>query len=61
MRVSDFGEVIAVSDPEDVPPDLWLSPTTGVTATPRLLESLRRGEATIGGLAEAGWRKLNPT
>jgi hypothetical protein len=57
MRVSDFGEVILVSEPDDAKPDLWICPV-GQPASARFLEAFRRGELTMGGLAEAGWRCL---
>lgn len=56
-RVVDLGEVLAVHDGE-VQPELWISPAGGVTASPRLIEAFARGEVTVGGLAEAGWRNL---
>lgn len=59
MRVSDFGEVVLVSDPDDAKPDLWICPI-GEPPSRRLLEAFRRGEVTMGGLAEAGWRNLGP-
>lgn len=54
-EVVDLGEVILVHN-EDTRPDLWLSPASGVIASPRLIEAFARGEVTTGGLAEAGWR-----
>jgi hypothetical protein len=59
MRVSDFGEVIAISQPYDAPSRFWISPASGMTAPQRLLDALRNGEATLGGLAEAGWKPLD--
>lgn len=55
MRVSDFGEIIVISDPDDAKPDLLIGPP-GTNSSPRLIEAILRGETTIGGLAEAGWR-----
>lgn len=51
-RVTDFGEVIFVDD------TAWW--TSGQYPVPgRLLDAIRCGEATYGGLAELGWRPLD--
>jgi hypothetical protein len=60
-EVVDLGEVLAVYEPDakpDAKPDLWISPASGVDASPRLVEAFARGEVTEGGLAEAGWRLI---
>lgn len=52
----NFGEFEIVPNPDIDPSDVWLG--LGYGPSPRLLEAFRRGEVTVGGMAEAGWQYL---
>jgi hypothetical protein len=49
-RVTGFGEVMLVEN------EIWVGPPGTDGPSQRLIDAIACGEATEGGLAEAGWR-----
>jgi hypothetical protein len=49
-RVTGFGEVMLVEN------EIWTGPVGTSGPSQRLIDAVACGEATEGGLAEAGWR-----